>query len=130
MFTSGVVINVRTTASSTNMEKTFCVRMCAERPTLRTMSSTKLSAVVRLVSTGLRDRNAPLATHQRADRTRLAPPEPSDEVRGERAPAELARVREAADGDHKGPREARVEQPEVGGEAGEDEVLRARSLSE
>jgi len=40
--TRGVVMKVRTRASSTNMEKTRGERMPADNPTLRTISSTRL----------------------------------------------------------------------------------------
>ena len=42
MVTTGVVMNVRSIASRTNIEKILWSRIPAERPTLRTINSTSL----------------------------------------------------------------------------------------
>lgn len=106
--TAGVVMNVRSRASRTNIENTVGDKIPAERPTLRTISSTSLNVKA------LRDQpnticvNLPFAAHKRTDRARLTPRKPS-EPSGDSTATKFAGVCEGADSSNICPSDAVIE---------------------
>jgi hypothetical protein len=109
-------MKVKTRATTTKAEKSSSLMIPAERPTLRTMISTRLR------SADFFEVDLPFARHQHSDSTALSP-RVAEPVGDSTAPDELSSPTDDNEEDDVTPDQARVEETHIGVESREDKVL-------
>jgi hypothetical protein len=109
-------MKVKTRATTTKAEKSSSLMIPAERPTLRTMIST------RLISAGFFEVGLPFARHQHSDGTALSP-RVAEPVGDSTASDELSSPTHDNKENDVTPDQASIEETHVGVESREDKVL-------